>query len=206
MLLEFQSFSLKIFISNSFHIKASNNRNLSWWVDMTTFFSHRISGIKPAACHWSPTEAGNGFLSCTHACSVASGMSDCVQPYGLLLPTRLLCPWDSPGKNTGVGCHALLQGIFPTQGLNLHLLHCRRILYHWATREAQIPSSDASKFPISQKNRKEKRTDSITLAHLFPQVTFPEGLRLQPKKILCWLKKVCSLLCLTALWEDFVDL
>ena len=30
--------------------------------------------------------------------------------------TRLLCPWDSPGKNTGVGCHAVLQGIFPTQG------------------------------------------------------------------------------------------
>ena len=35
---------------------------------------------------------------------------------------RLLCPWDSPGKNTGVGCHALLQGIFLTQGSNLHLL------------------------------------------------------------------------------------
>jgi len=30
-------------------------------------------------------------------------------------PVRLLCPWDSPGKNTGVGCHALLQGLFPTQ-------------------------------------------------------------------------------------------
>ena len=42
----------------------------------------------------------------------------------------------SPGKNTGVGCHFLLQGIFPTQGSNWHLLHCRRILYHWATREA----------------------------------------------------------------------
>ena len=43
-----------------------------------------------------------------------------------LEPTRLLCPWDSPGKNTGVGCHALLQGIFPTQRLNpsvLSLLH-----------------------------------------------------------------------------------
>ena len=37
---------------------------------------------------------------------------------------------DSPGKNTGVGCHALLQGIFPTQGSNLGLLHCRWILYH----------------------------------------------------------------------------
>ena len=36
---------------------------------------------------------------------------------------------DSPGKNTGVGCHALLQGIFPTLGSNSALLHCRRILY-----------------------------------------------------------------------------
>ena len=41
----------------------------------------------------------------------------------------LLCPWNSPGKNTGVGCHSFLQGIFPTQGSNLGLLHCRQILY-----------------------------------------------------------------------------
>ena len=40
---------------------------------------------------------------------------------------RLLCPWDSPGKNTGVGSHSLLQGICPTQRLNLYLLH----LLHW---------------------------------------------------------------------------
>ena len=46
-------------------------------------------------------------------------------------------PWDSPGKSIAVGCHSLLQGIFPTQGLNLSLLHCRQIFYHWATREAQ---------------------------------------------------------------------
>ena len=37
---------------------------------------------------------------------------------------------DSPGKNTGVGCHALLQGIFPTQGSNPSLPYCRQILYH----------------------------------------------------------------------------
>ena len=36
----------------------------------------------------------------------------------LCSPARLLCPWDSPGKNTGVGCHSCLQGIFPTQGSN----------------------------------------------------------------------------------------
>ena len=44
-------------------------------------------------------------------------------------PTRLLCPWDSSGKKTGVGSHSFLQGIFPTQGLNLGFLHCRQILY-----------------------------------------------------------------------------
>ena len=49
---------------------------------------------------------------------------------------RLLHPWDFPGKNTGVGYHFLLQGIFPTQGLNLGLLHCRQTLYHLSHREA----------------------------------------------------------------------
>ena len=48
----------------------------------------------------------------------------------------LLCPWDSPGKNTGVGGHFLLQGIFPTQGSNPHLLHCRQIIYHCTICEA----------------------------------------------------------------------
>ena len=49
-----------------------------------------------------------------------------LQCYGLW-STRLLCPWDSPGKNIGVGCHSLLQGIFPTQISNLRLL----CLLHW---------------------------------------------------------------------------
>ena len=43
-------------------------------------------------------------------------------------------PWTSPGKNTGVGCHALLQGILPTQGSNPGLQHCRRILY-WLSHQ-----------------------------------------------------------------------
>ena len=47
---------------------------------------------------------------------------------------RLPCPWDSPGKNTGVGCHGLLQGILLTQGSNLHLL----CLLHWQAGSLQI--------------------------------------------------------------------
>ena len=70
--------------------------------------------------------------------SFCCGACVCAQPLQLCptlcdaMDCRLLCPWDSPGKNTGVGCHAVLQGIFPTQGSNpqlLQLLHCRQILY-----------------------------------------------------------------------------
>ena len=56
-------------------------------------------------------------VSFVHACSVTSVMSGVLQPHELQ-PSMLLCPWDSPGRNTGVGCHALLQGIFLTQGSN----------------------------------------------------------------------------------------
>ena len=45
-------------------------------------------------------------------------------------PPGSSCLWDFPGKNTGVGCHALLQGIFPTQGSNPGLQHCGQTLYH----------------------------------------------------------------------------
>ena len=44
-------------------------------------------------------------------------------------PARLLCPWDSPGKNTVVGCHFLLQRIFLTQESNPGLPHCRQMIY-----------------------------------------------------------------------------
>ena len=65
-----------------------------------------------------------------------------------LQPARLLCPWDSPGKNTGVGFHLLLQRIFLTQGSNpcsLHLLHCMWILHCWATWKASNFSRDVRK-------------------------------------------------------------
>ena len=60
----------------------------------------------PTVCHteWSKSE------SVSH-----SVVSDSLRPHGLW-PARLLCLWNSPSKNTGVGCHALLQGSFPTQG------------------------------------------------------------------------------------------
>ena len=59
------------------------------------------------------------------SCSV---MSNSLWLHGLQ-PTRLFQPCNFPGKNTSVGCHFLLQGIFLTQGLNLGLLHCSHIFY-----------------------------------------------------------------------------
>jgi len=53
---------------------------------------------------------------------VTESCSTLLQPHGLQC-TRLLCPWDFPGKNTGLDCHFLLQVIFPTQGLNLCVLN-----------------------------------------------------------------------------------
>ena len=71
-------------------------------------------------------------------------MPDSLWPHGLQ-PTRLLCPWDFPGKDTGVGCHFLLQGIFPTQGSNEPcLLHCRQILYQVSYKGSPTQSLDPS--------------------------------------------------------------
>ena len=58
-----------------------------------------------------------------------SVMSNSLQPHRLG-PTRLFCPWDFLRNSTGVDCHFLLQGIFPTQGWNTGLPHCRQTLYH----------------------------------------------------------------------------
>ena len=62
-----------------------------------------------------------------------SVVSDSLQPHGLQ-PGRLLYPWDFPGKNTGVGCHFLIQGIFLTQRSNPGPPHCRQTLYHLGSK------------------------------------------------------------------------
>ena len=88
-----------------------------------------------------------GYLTSPYVgiCSVTSVVSVSVRPHGLQ-PARLLCPWDSPGKNTGVGHHALLQGIFLTQESNSCLFSCsgKWVLYtstRWDTLQfLQKPS------------------------------------------------------------------
>jgi len=82
------------------------------------------------------------------SCSV---MSDSLQPHGLQ-PTRLLCPWNSPGRNTGAGSHTLLQEIFLTQGRNPGLLHCRQILYLLSHQGSPIYYSGQNMFPQRKHN------------------------------------------------------
>ena len=57
-----------------------------------------------------------------------------VQLFATPRTARVFCPWDFPGKNTGVGFYLFLQGIFPTQGSNPGLLHCRQIAY-WLSHQ-----------------------------------------------------------------------
>jgi len=68
-----------------------------------------------------PVSYGHSKCCCCW-CLVAKLRLTFLQPYELY-PTMFLCPWDFPGNNTRVGCHFLLQGIFPTQGSNLHHLY-----------------------------------------------------------------------------------
>ena len=108
--------------------------------DSTTRLNHLIM-------HYIQLEKQNNITICPCSdkaplypslqCSVLTRCEFCVPvaqscltllPHGLQ-PARLLCPWHFQGKNTGVSCHFLLQGIFQTQGLNPGLWCCRQILY-----------------------------------------------------------------------------
>ena len=82
-----------------------------WWLKLSCPFPGVIDGKVPE-----------------NICDSYSVMSDFLRSHGLK-PARLFCARNSL-RNAGVGCHSLLQGIFPSQGLNPGLKHCRQILYH----------------------------------------------------------------------------
>ena len=88
----------------------------------------------------------------------------CVQLFATpwLQPVRLHRPWNSPGKNTGGGCHFLLQGIFPTQGLNLGLLHYRQILYCLSHQGSQVVLEGTNKILHSPRCRGNKQWPTET--------------------------------------------
>ena len=108
----------KRFLQN--HLNISN-------VDSQLLCNSKLQRTK-LFCRWV-----GGLVSC-------SVMSDSLLSHELQ-PVRLLYPWDSPGKNTGVDCRSCLQRIFLTQGLNPGLLHCRQILHHLNYREETLSVS-----------------------------------------------------------------
>ena len=105
---------------------------------------------------WSSNRiAAESFQSCLTQCD----LMDCSLPG---------CPWDSLGKGTGVCCHALLQGIFPTQGLNPGLRHCRQILYQLSHKGSPrilewvaYPFSNISSRPRNQTGVSSLQADSL---------------------------------------------
>ena len=118
--------------SNLFiHVKVSTIFPQSFTYDKLNFLSHTFKINSLARVLFILDIPDISFFSVSDSRSV---MSNSLRPHGLE-PTRVLFPWDSLGKNTGVGSHSLLLGIFLTQGSNLGLLHCRQTLYSLSQRE-----------------------------------------------------------------------
>ena len=87
-----------------------------------------------------------------HVCQVTSVVFNSLQPSGVQ-PARLLYPWNSPGKNTGAGCHFLLQSILLTQGSNQSLLH----LLHWQADSLSLLLLLLSRSVVSNSVRPHRR-------------------------------------------------
>ena len=92
-------------------------------------------------------------ISVSYGCLITQSYPSLCNPVDCTLPGSSV-HGDSPGKNTGVGCHVLLQGIFPTQGSNPGLPHCRWILYRlshqgspWILEWVAYPFSRGSSWP-----------------------------------------------------------
>ena len=92
-----------------------------------------VPGIEPMSVVWQADSSPLSHLGSLYyllvLCLIAQSCLILCDPMDCSLPSSSV-PGVSPGKNSGVGCHALLQEMFPTQGLNPGLLHCMWILYH----------------------------------------------------------------------------
>ena len=119
-------------MKHSSHLLQLNPRPHMWFTSYLTAHSLPFSLACSSALRWSTSGLSSwSFFSLYSCCAVLSPQlcptlcdpMDCSRP-------GTSVPGDSPGKNAGVDCHTLLQRIFPTQGLNPDLPHCRQILYH----------------------------------------------------------------------------
>ena len=94
-------------------------------------------------------------------------MSNSLWPYGLCGLPGFSCPWHFPGKSTGAGCHFLLQGIFPTQRLNLCLLH----LLHWQVDSLPLaPPCSVFQSCLTLCNPMDCSTPGFPVLHYFSEL------------------------------------
>ena len=108
-------------------------------------------------------------------------MSEALWSMDYIYPTRLLS-WDSPGKNTGVGCRFLLQGIFLTKGSNLHLLH-------WQADSLPLSHLESPKSTRFQLKERERETHTHT--HTRSNLQETGNLQMRPGCLLRELKPHC---------------
>ena len=101
------------------------------------------TGLIPRSHPMPDTKLRGTLLLCQ-----SSSWTQLSEPHGLQ-PARLLHPWDSPGKSTGVGCHFLLQGILPTQGWKPGLPHGRQTLYHLSHHSASRAIQGGTNFSVT---------------------------------------------------------
>ena len=106
------------------------NSNSKWITDLNVLMKHKTIKLLENNMGENLDDLGYG-AKLLQSWLTLCDLMDCQEP------SRLLCPWDSPSKNTGVGCHFLLQGIFPTQGLNL----CFLSLLHWQVSSLPLAPS-----------------------------------------------------------------
>ena len=120
--------------------------------DQETIF--RISNLPCISC-WS-IESQENLLKCEWKWSESGSVgSDSLWLHGLY------SPWNSPGQNTGVGSHSLLQGIFPTQGFNPGLSHCRRILYQ-LSRKGSPRILEWVAYPFSSESSRPRNQTGVS--------------------------------------------
>ena len=139
-----------------YHWSHQESQNNSWMITQLIGGRTRIQTLALYIASVTPTydfcsRQPAWFVSTTHvglesesevaqSCPTLCDPMDCSLPgssvHGIFQARVLLCPWDFPGKSTGVDCHFLLQGIFPTQGFNPGLPHCRQKLYRLSHQES----------------------------------------------------------------------
>ena len=129
------------------HVKEKAQTPVGWWRKTFCVRTHcsRVCMCVCAVCFLVlPNSAG---LQTLESASVShSVVSDSLGTMDYR-PARLLCPRHSPGKNTGVGCHSHLQGIFSTKGMNPGLPHYRQILYCVSHQERPGARTNGSTLP-----------------------------------------------------------